>query len=325
MNSQKIINTYTDPSNPGSFSGLATFLKHNEEFKDSKYVKNTLETLDSYTLHRSKKSQKQRRTVHVAFPSEIQAMDLLDISDSKISRQNKGYKWIFVFVDIFSRKIWTYPMKNKSAESVGSILEEHYSSKENRCSKVWADRDKSFLAKKSMDILKKYHIGIYHTSSYLKAVFAERYIKEIKNKIYRIFTQNNNKKWLELLPDITKSLNTRINPTTQFRPIDVTPENADQVWHNIYSAHVQAKRRPPEFKIGQSVRLTKLKNVFAKGYKSGWTDEIFQVYKIEDTNPYTYRIQDMTGVKIQGTMYNFELTPVSPSSSADNDGRLGNF
>jgi len=42
-------------------------------------------------------------------------MDLLDISDSKISRQNKGYKWKLLIVDIFSRRIWTYALKDKSA------------------------------------------------------------------------------------------------------------------------------------------------------------------------------------------------------------------
>jgi len=69
--------------------------------------------------------------------------------------------------------------------------------------------------------------------------------------------------------------------------------------------------------------MTKLKNVFAKGYKSGWTDKIFQIFAIGVTNPYTYRIQDMSGVKIQGTMYSFELTPVSPTPSSDDHGTLG--
>jgi len=323
MSSQEIIKSYTDPSALGSFSGVGTFLKYNKHFKDVNFVKKTLESLDSYTLHRNSKPQKPRRKVHVAFPMEIQAMDLLDISDSKISRQNKGYKWILLFVDIFSRRIWTYALKDKSAESVSSVLDTHFQSKENRCSKIWADRDKSFLAKKSMDVLKKFNIGLYHTSSYLKSVFAERYIKEIKNKIFRIFTQHNNKKWLEFLPDITHSINNTVNPTTKFRPLDVSLENADQVWHNIYSAHVDAKRKAPEYKIGQLVRMTKLKNVFAKGYKSGWTDEIFKIFAIENTNPYTYRIQDMSGVKIQGTMYSFELTPVSSTPSSDDHGTLG--
>jgi len=310
MSTSEIYQAYTNPKLPGSFSGIKSFLQHNKKFEDTKYVRKTLQNLNSYTLHRPTR-QGNRRKVHVTFPSEIQAMDLLDISDNKISRQNRGMKWILVFCDIFSRRIWAYPLKNKAAETVSEVLDSHFKKKENRCAKIWSDRDKSFLASKSMTVLRKYGIELYHTSSYLKSVFAERYIQEIKKKIYRIFTQNKNKKWVDELPSIVEGINHSVNKTTGFRPIDVTMENSDKVWRNIYASYVSKPQPKPKYAVGDLVRLTKLKNVFAKGYKSGWTEEIFRVYKTINTNPVTYLIEDMDGSKIKGTMYDFELNPVS--------------
>ena len=61
------------------------------------------------------------------------------------------------------------------------------------------------------------------------------------------------------------------------------------------------------FNVGDRVRITKFKNIFAKGYSPNWSEKIFIVDKINDTLPYTYNIEDLNGEEIIGSFYDKEL------------------
>ena len=65
--------------------------------------------------------------------------------------------------------------------------------------------------------------------------------------------------------------------------------------------------KDPKFKVGDHVRISKYKNIFAKGYMPNWSEEIFVVSKIKNTVPWTYVINDLNGEKIIGTFYEIEL------------------
>ena len=64
---------------------------------------------------------------------------------------------------------------------------------------------------------------------------------------------------------------------------------------------------PPKFKIGDRVRITKKKNIFAKGFTPNWKDEIFIISKIKPTKPTTYVIKDERGEELGGSFYEPEL------------------
>ena len=63
----------------------------------------------------------------------------------------------------------------------------------------------------------------------------------------------------------------------------------------------------PKFKIGDNVRISKYKNVFAKGYTPIWSEEVFVIKKVKNTVPWTYVINDVNGEEIVGTFYKNEL------------------
>ena len=65
--------------------------------------------------------------------------------------------------------------------------------------------------------------------------------------------------------------------------------------------------KDPKFKIGDQVRISKYKNIFAKGYVSNWSEEIFIISKIKNTVPWTYVLNDLNGEEIIGTFYEKEL------------------
>ena len=71
--------------------------------------------------------------------------------------------------------------------------------------------------------------------------------------------------------------------------------------------NVDSNEKDPKFKAADHVRISKYKNIFAKGYTSNWSEEAFAVSKIKNTFPWTYVISDLNGEEIVGTFYEKEL------------------
>ena len=84
------------------------------------------------------------------------------------------------------------------------------------------------------------------------------------------------------------------------KPIDVK----DNAYINIDK---EVNDKDPKFKVGDHVRISKYKNIFAKGYTPNWSEEVFVIKKVKNTVPWTYVINDLNGDKIIGTFYEKEL------------------
>ena len=74
---------------------------------------------------------------------------------------------------------------------------------------------------------------------------------------------------------------------------------------------IRALKKHPEFKVGDHVRISKYKNIFAKGYTPNWSEEVFVINKIKNTVPWTYAISDLNGEEITGSFYEKELQKTS--------------
>ena len=84
------------------------------------------------------------------------------------------------------------------------------------------------------------------------------------------------------------------------KPIDVKD--------NIYvDSKKEVNDKDPKFKIGDYVRISKYKKIFAKGHKPNWSEEVFLITKIKNTVPWTYVINDLNNEGIIGTFYEKEL------------------
>ena len=84
------------------------------------------------------------------------------------------------------------------------------------------------------------------------------------------------------------------------KPIDVTDDSYAEYNEDF-------NKKDPKFKVGDHVRISKYKNIFAKGYTQNWSEEVFVVSKIKNTNSQTYVISDLNGEKIAGSFYEKEL------------------
>ncbi|XP_036148455.1 uncharacterized protein LOC118647516 [Monomorium pharaonis] len=124
-------------------------------------------------------------------------------------------------------------------------------------------------------------------------------------KIIRKYERCPKNLWLDLLPRLVSDYNVRKHRTIGMRPIDVTPAIAKKLLTTVYS-HIKIAA-PARFKVGDSVRVSKFKTVFEKGYTPNWTTEIFKIIKVQRTNPATYVLEDSCGKPVAGGFYEYEL------------------
>ena len=106
--------------------------------------------------------------------------------------------------------------------------------------------------------------------------------------------------YIDKLDDIVDEYNNTYHTTIKMKPIDVK----DNTYIN---ASKEINNKDPKFKVGDYVRISKYKNIFAKGYMPNWSEEVFAIKKVKNTISWTYVINDLNGEEIIGTFYEKEL------------------
>ena len=116
--------------------------------------------------------------------------------------------------------------------------------------------------------------------------------------------------WTNVLQDVMHSYNHSKHRTLGCKPIDVTPATAADIREKVF-LNERPRQTKSDIKIGDQVRISKVKSIFAKGYLPNWTEEIFTVDSINRKNkPITYKLKDYQGEVIEGSFYRQEIEPV---------------
>ena len=124
----------------------------------------------------------------------------------------------------------------------------------------------------------------------------ERFIRNLKTKIYKYMTSISKNAYIDKLDDIVNQYNNTYHRTIKIKPVAVK-DNA----YIKFSKDVNDE--DPKFKVGDHVRISKYKNTFPKGYTPNWSEEVFVIKKVKNTVPWTYVINDLKGEEIIGTFY----------------------
>ena len=144
---------------------------------------------------------------------------------------------------------------------------------------------------------------MYSTNNEGKSVIAERFIRTLRNKVYKYMTSISKKVYIDKLDNIVKKFNNTYQTSIKMKPVDVKD--------NTYiDFEKESNDKDPKYKVGHHVRISKDKNIFAKGYMPNWSEEIFIIKKIENTVPWTYvlnDLNDLNGEESIGTFYENEL------------------
>ena len=139
---------------------------------------------------------------------------------------------------------------------------------------------------------------MYSTKTEGKSVVAERFIRTLKSKIYKYMTSISKNVYIDKLNAIVNKYNNTYHTTIKMRSINVK----DNTYINTSN---KINYKDPKFR--DYVRISKYKNIFAKGYMPNWSEDVFVVDKIKNTVPWTYVINDLNGEEITGTFYKNEI------------------
>ena len=141
---------------------------------------------------------------------------------------------------------------------------------------------------------------MYSTYNEDKSIVAERFIRTLKNKLYKHMTATGGNVYYDVLDDIVNEYNNTKHNTIKMKPKDVENNNK-----RVYID--EHNEKDSRFKVGDRVRISKFENILAKGNTPNWSREIFIVNKINDTVPYTYNVKDLNDEEIIGSFYDREL------------------
>ena len=161
-------------------------------------------------------------------------------------------------IDLFSKYAWVVLLKNKRVISIVNAFEKIIL-KERKPNKIWVDEGGEFYNKLFKRFLKINNIEMYSTFNEGKSVVAERFIRTLKNKIFKHMTAVSKNVYFDVLDDIVIKYNNTVHRTIIMKPIDITS--------NFYAEYNEdSNEKDRKFKVGNRVTISKYKNIFAKGY-----------------------------------------------------------
>ena len=249
-------------------------------------------------LHKPIIRKFEERKVYSAFKDNIWGADLADTQ--LLSKYNKGIRFLLCVIDIFSKYAWVVPLKDKKGISIVEAFQSILKQSNRKPNKIWVDKVSGFYNGYFKNWLRDNNIVIYSTHNEGKSVVAERFIRTLKSKIYKYMTSISKNVYIDKLDDIADEYNNTYHTTIKMKPADVKD--------NTYiHADKEMNNKDPKFKVGDHVRISKYKNIFAKGYIPNWSEEVFVIKKVKNTIPWTYVINDLNGEEITGTFYQKEL------------------
>ena len=256
-------------------------------------------------LLRPKRNRFDRRHIYSPSIDDTWTADLADFE--KYTRVNKGYRYILVVLDTFSRYAWARPLKHKTGVEVAEAFKDIFRKSGRKCKKLFCDRGTEFYNTNLRRVLQANgNIELYSTSNEPKAAISERFIRTLRGKIESNYILTQSTVWYDILPQLIHEYNTTRHRTIKMTPEEASkPENSETVYHTLMS---RSEGGPVvKFVAGDNVRISVHKRMFEKGATANWSEEVFEVSEILPTRPITYRLRDLAGEDIQGGFYNEQL------------------
>ena len=296
---------YFNPKHPASLGSLDALASAAGVSK--KRVKEWSLAQPTYTLHRQARKRYPTRAYIVSGVDHQWQVDLCDMQ--LLARQNRGYRYILTVIDIMSRYAWARPLKSKRGAEVAKAFQNIF--REKRIPRrIQSDQGKEFENVHVRALFSEHGIELFSVKSAFKAAIVERFNRTLKTRLWRYFTAYNTKKWIDILQDIVHSYNRRKHRTIGKRPVDVKSANAMETWQRL--ARGKRAKLPRDVRVGDRVRISKVKSVFDKGYLPNWTEEEFFIDSINTKYaPTMFKLRDHAGDVIDGSFYRHEIQPIT--------------
>ena len=215
------------------------------------------------------------------------SFDLADMIDYKISN-NKGFRYIFIIIDSFSKYLWAIPLKNNYSQTITNEFSNILTISKRKPLKVESDRGTEFYNSIFQNFLKTKNIQHYSRFTDKGPSIAERVIRTIRNLLEKPVFLTGNADWVSELPSVIKQHNNTIHHSIKMTPAQASiKSNEKVVYSNLQDRRVQQR---PKYNLGQLVRTADIRKVFSKGDSTNYSYKLYTITEgIHDTIT-SYRI-----------------------------------
>ena len=193
-----------------------------------------------------------------------------------------------------------HPVKDKTGDTVKVALEKIITESGRTPDHLWVDEGGEFYNKIMKAYLDKNDINMYSTYSENKSAVIEIFNRTLKTNMWKRFTAENTRKWIDMPPKLLSDYNNRKHSSIKMSPIKASGQSTLNISYDIPPI-------PAKFETGDIVRMSRVMGLFEKGYLPNWSEEIYKIVKVKPTNPPTYIIADLKGRIIRGSFYEQEL------------------
>ena len=311
---------YYDVSNPSGFSSIRKLYDTvKSEYSDLtlSYVRDWLSGQKPYSLLKPVKNRFKRNRVLVASVNEEFQADLLDVRN--LSSSNKNIRFLLTVIDVLSKYAYAIPLKRKTANEVRNGFEKIFN--ERVPAIIQTDDGNEF--KGSVQILfDEYNIlHVVANDTRIKCSIAERFNKTLRLKIAKYLLSTSKRSYINVLDKIVETYNKTVHSQIRMRPIDVTIENQQKAFDNLYGGNtyremlLEAYRKKSNLQVNDFVRLKTDKKTFGRGYQNNWSTQLYRISFIFKTGQkLMYAISDAIGNVMTRKYYTEDLQKIIPKT-----------
>jgi len=305
---------YYNPASGGSFSSLDKLWGYIKSQGDSptgltkSAVQKWLLYQDTASVYTQKRRKFPRERIIVSDIDQAWDMDLADLS--MIKEYNDNVAFLVVFIDLLSRFCWVRPVKSKKATEVRDAIADVFAVDKRIPSRLRSDKGREIDNKLVRELLDKHDVHYFTTFSDKKANYAERVIQTLKGKLFKYMYNKQTYRYIDVLQDLVTSYNSTVHKSISMAPVDVTEDNALDVYMKFYMPHVNKVAKQHQafaFEVGDTVRIAYSTDKFTRSYYETFSEELFEVRFRIPSSPPRYLLRDSLGADIKGSFYAQEL------------------
>ena len=313
---------YYDASHEASFSGLSKLYAAARKVPGARVSKEDVQAWlrkeTTYTLHKQARRRFRRNPYISTAIGEHCQTDLVDLA--AYADENDGFSYLMTFIDIFSKKATAVPLKTKSMNDVSRAFTIIF--KTFVCCNLRSDRGLEFRNAAVARVMRLYNVNLtFCYNQDIKASVVERFNRSLKTKMFKFFTANATRRYVDVLPKLLESYNKSFHRSIRMAPNDVSAENSDTVFRNLYgyeNVRDMVLNGVPErskFHVGDTVRVRYVLTPMDKGYLPSFSDQVYKVSAIVKGAPRTmYRLTDFQDLVLNQKFYSEDLQLVTDVS-----------
>jgi len=316
---EAIVDQYRTPGHPSAFAA-SDAVSRNHRGLSKRRARQLLDHIDSYTLHREYKRPASYNPYYVYHKRSLIQGDIIDIRN--LARFNDGHNYLLLLIDVFTRRIWVYPLRRKSAALVAHALDTFFTRdgglREGEGDQIFStDAGLEFVNREVQHILQRHGVKWQVAHGTSKACYAERAQKSLQVLIYKYLSDRETRRYINALPLLIQSYNARGHRSLRFlSPREAELPGNQALVRGIHMARTaQVKPKRVVYRLGQVVRIkispTRVGGA-RRAYAQQFKGEYFVIRRINRLLPVPlYYLQSMNDEQhLENGFYMNEITPV---------------